>query len=396
MIKRVKLLLLSQQGPLMNEKFKYFNHKISFWLILLGILIIIITYGFFHTHSAKKTNTPPPQHVVVTGVKTATVPVYLSALGSVVGSRVVTVRTQINGRLIRVAFTEGQMVKKGELLAEIDPSPYQSQLLQYQGQLERDQALLANAKIDLQRYQTLWTQDSVAKQVLDTQVSLVSQYEGVVKLDEGLIAGVKVNLGYCEITSPIDGRVGLRLVDPGNYVQTSDTTGIAVLTMINPIDVIFTIAEDAVPEVMQQMQAVKSIPVEAYDRAQNKLLATGKLLTIDNQIDPTTGTVKLKAEFANENNQLFPNQFVNVRLLVATLKNATVVPTLAIQTGVSGNYVYLLEKDSTVRVQPVVIGVTQGDITTIKLGLSPHQSVVTEGADKLTDGIKVIPEGLKS
>jgi multidrug efflux system membrane fusion protein len=369
--------------------YKSFNRKTGFWSILIVLIIILITLRFFSTHSSNHNNTSSSPSVVVALVQKSNIPVYLSALGTVIPTYTVTVKTQINGRLIKVLFNEGQMVKTGDLLAEIDPSPYEAQLLQYQGQLERDQALLANAKIDLERYNKLWAEDSVAKQVLDTQSSLVKQYDGLVKIDQGQINAVNVNLGYTRITSPIDGRVGLRLVDPGNFVQTTDTTGIAVINMLNPITVVFTLPEDSVPEVMQQTNAGKSLTVEAYDRSQNKLLATGTLMTVDNQIDPTTGTVKLKAQFNNDNNRLFPNQFVNVRLLIKTLQNATTIPTSAIQYGIPKTFVYLLKNNSTVNVQQVLVGVSEGNISTINLGVFPGQFVVVEGADKLSDGMKV-------
>lgn len=364
-----------------------FYRKTGFWIIVLVILILIIIIQHFPFGKHKKA--APAIPVVVSAVRLADVPVYLSELGAVTPTYTVTVKTQINGQLLRVLYKEGQMVKKGELLAEIDPRPYQAQLTQYEGQLLRDQALLANAQTDLKRYQTLWRQDSVAKQTLDTQVSTVQQYEGAVKFDEGQIQAVKVNLIYCEITSPVDGRVGLRLVDPGNYVQTSDTTGLAVIATLKPITVIFSIPEDNVPDVLEQINAGQVLTVKAYDRQQNKLLATGKLLTIDNQIDPTTGTVKLRAQFENENNTLFPSQFVNAGLLVKTLHHVAVVPTAAVQHGVQNNFVFLVNPDHTVSMKVVSTGVTSGEYTVINSGLAPGQSVVVEGADKLTEGATV-------
>jgi multidrug efflux system membrane fusion protein len=364
-----------------------FYRKTGFWIIVLIILVIIIFIQ--HWPFSKNKKLIPTIPVVVSSVKSADVPVFLSELGAVIPTYTITVRTQINGQLLRVLYKEGQIVKKGDLLAEIDPRPYQAQLTQFEGQLLRDQALLANAKLDLKRYQTLWRQDSVAKQTLDTQVSLVNQYMGAVKFDEGQIQAVKVNLIYCQIRSPVDGRVGLRLVDAGNYVQTTDTTGLAVIATLQPITVIFSIPEDNVPEVLEQINAGNVLTVKAYDRQLNKLLAVGTLLTIDNQIDPTTGMVKLRAEFKNENNVLFPNQFVNVLLLVKTLQGAIVVPTAAIQHGAQYNFVYRLNKNNTVNIKPVTTGVVYGQDTVIKSGVAVGEQVVIEGADKLTDGALV-------
>lgn len=371
----------------LNNEDEPFYRKTGFWLVVLGILILIILIQ--HWPFGKKNKSPPAVPVVSAIAHTANVPVVLSELGAVVPTYTVTVRTQINGQLLKVLFTEGQMVKKGDLLAEIDPRPYQAQLIQYEGQLIRDKALLANAQLDLQRYQRLWKQDSVAKQTLDTQASLVNQYIGNIKTDEGLILATKVNLIYCEIMSPVDGRIGLRLVDAGNYVQVTDTTGIAVIATLKPITIIFSIPEDNVPEVLEQINAGKSLIVNAYDRQQNKLLATGTLLTIDNQIDPTTGMVKLRAQFANENNALFPNQFVNVQLIVKTLQNATIIATAAIQHGAQNNFVYIINSDKKVNVKVVVPGVVYGEETVIKSGVNPGQMVVIEGADKLTEGSTV-------
>lgn len=362
----------------------YLRHT-RFWNILLVIFLTLFLVRC-HSFESKK---HPGLLVVLGKVQTSNVPVYFTALGSVIPTYTVTVRTQINGQLLRVLFREGQMVKAGDLLAQIDPRLYEAQLVQYQGQLARDQALLANAKVDQKRYQTLWKQDSVAKQTLDTQLSLVQQDEGIVKIDEGLIQSTKVNLLYTNITAPIDGRIGLRLVDPGNYVQTSDVAGIAVINMLNPISVVFTLPEDNVPAVLEQLHAGKTLTVETYDRLQNKLLATGTLLTIDNQIDPTTGTVKLKASFNNENNLLFPNQFVNVKLLVTTIENATIVPTAAIQHGVQNTFVYLAKNDDKVSIQPIVVGMTSGENTVVTSGLTAGQDVVVDGTDKLTDGAEI-------
>ena len=375
------------QHPI-NNKRKPFNQRLGFWL---AVLFITLIYARIHhqnlTHRQNTAKTPPL--VVLTQAATRTMPVFLSALGTVTPTYTVTVKTQVNGQLIHVLFREGQLVKAGDLLAEIDDRPYQAQLMEYEGQLARDQAQLANALIDLKRYQTLWKQDAVSEQTLATQESLVKQLQGTIKLDQGLVDTAKVNLTYTKITSPIDGRIGLRLVDPGNIVQTSDTTGIAVINLISPITVVFTLPEDDISEVVKQIDKNKPLTVEAFNRQQTTLLTTGQLLTIDNQVDTTTGTVKLKAVFDNKNNELFPNQFVNIRLLLKTLPNAVVLPTATIQHDNNGSFVYLYHPDQTVSVNPVVTGITHQDITTINSGIKPGQTVVLEGMDKLTTGMKV-------
>lgn len=358
--------------PFSRKKFfREFNRSLTFWVV---VLIIVVFYGVTRHHnqakSVKMANGALTQ-VVLAASRISNVPVYITALGNVAPTYSVTVKTQINGTLLRVLYKEGQLVREGELLAEIDPRPYEAQLVQYEGQLERDQALLANARVDLVRYKRLWRQDSVSQQTLATQESLVEQYEGAVKTDQGLLDATKVNLIYTRITSPINGRVGLRLVDPGNFVQTTDSSGLMIINTLNPITVIFTIPENNIPEVAKKVYDSKVLTVEAYDRTQNILLATGKLLTIDNQVDPTTGTVKLRAQFANDDNRLFPSQFVNIKLLITTLLNATIVPTAAIQYGSQGPFVYLLHTNLTVSATPVTVGVTVGDNTSISTGLSP-------------------------
>lgn len=350
-------------------------------LVLIGILI--------KKHQNKPVRGKPPIHVAVAKVTTRDVPVFLTALGNVIATYTITVKTQINGLLMKVHYKEGQRVKTGDLLAEIDQRLLLAQLEQYKGQLIRDEALLANAQVDLARYQQLWKQDSISQQTLATQESLVKQYQGAIEIDKGLIESTQVNLIYSHITSPIDGRIGLRLVDPGNFVQTTDTTGLFVITSINPITVIFTIPEDDVPRILPQIFSQKTLEVKAYDRQQNKQLATGTLLAINNQIDTTTGTVRLRAQFDNPDSTLFPNQFVNIKLLVETLTQATVIPTAAIIHGSKGDFVFRLNDNKTVTRQAVKTGVTTGEETVIREGLTAGQQVVVDGLDKLTSGASV-------
>lgn len=281
------------------------------------------------------------------------------------------------------------MVRAGELLAEIDPRPFQVQLEQAEGQLARDQALLNNAQADLERYKLLFAEDSMPKQQLDTQQSLVRQYEAAIQSDQAQVDNAKLQLTYCRITSPLGGRVGLRLVDAGNMIHATDANGLVVITQLQPITVLFTIPEVSLPPVMGKLKAGARLAVEAYDRERKKKLATGTLLTIDNQIDPTTGTVKLKAEFANADGSLFPNQFVNARLLVNTLQNTVLVPNAAIQHSPRSAYVYVVKADSSVEARNVEANLTEGDQTSIAKGLAPGENVVIDGVDKLQPGTKV-------
>jgi multidrug efflux system membrane fusion protein len=332
-----------------------------------------------------------PLPVAIAPVRSREFPLYLSALGNVTARNTVTVRPRVEGQLARVLFTEGQLVKAGDLLAEIDPRPFEVQVTQANGQLARDQAQLTNARIDLERYQTLLRQDSIAKQQVDTQEALVRQYQGSVEADRGAVENAKLQLSYTKITAPLGGRLGLRQVDPGNMVRASDTNGLVVITQVQPINVLFSIPEDRLTAVRRRLQADATLPVDAYDRDGKVKLASGKLLTIDNQIDPATGTIKLKAEFANGDNALFPNQFVNVRMHVDTLANANVVPTPAVQRGSPGTFVYRVNDDDTVSVQPVKLGPVDGETTVIAEGVKAGDRVVVDGTDKLRDGAKIEP-----
>jgi multidrug efflux system membrane fusion protein len=332
-----------------------------------------------------------PASVAVAVVKTDTLDVRLTALGTVTPRNIVTVHTRVDGPLLNVHFVEGQMVKTGQLLAEIDPMPLKAALDQAQGQLMRDQALLANALVDLDRYKGLIATDSVPKQQYDTQVATVAQYKGIVLTDQGMVDSARLSLSWSRIVSPISGQVGLRQVDPGNIVKAADTTGLVIITQMDPTTVVAAIPEGQVPALLKRMRESADVPVEAWDAGVRRILATGKLLSTDNQIDTTTGTLKLKAEFANPNLVLFPNQFVNVRVLLGQETNAIVIPQSGVQRGSQqGVYAFVVKDDSTVTVRTIKLGTVDGERVGVTSGLNVGERVVIDGADKLKEGAKVV------
>ncbi|MBX9943068.1 MAG: MdtA/MuxA family multidrug efflux RND transporter periplasmic adaptor subunit, partial [Reyranella sp.] len=367
---------------------------------LFGIglgLAVVVGAGWYISQggtSAPKTQAgrSPPGAGVPVGVAAAAkgdIPVVIRALGTVTPLATVNVKTQITGKLVEVHLKEGQMVKEGELLAVVDPRTYEVALQQAQGQLQRDEALLKNAQIDLERYRKLVAQDSIARQQLDTQAALVRQYEAALIINQALVDAAKLNVTYTRIVAPLTGRIGLRQVDRGNYVTMGDATSICVIIQVQPISVVFTIPEDSLPAVRRRLRSGATLEVRALDRAQKVELGLGRLDTSDNQIDATTGTVKLRAVFENAEENLFPNQFVNVRLMVETVKDATVVPSAAIQRGQPGTFVYLVKPDETVEIRVVDLGATDGERVAITKGLQVGDLVVIDGTDRLRDGAKI-------
>ena len=374
----------------------------SFLSFLIGLIIVgglgYYSYRTFaptpaqHTGRGQHFAGGPPQSVGAATIGTGNIRIIYSGLGTVTPLATITVRTQINGQLLEVPFKEGQHVKKGDLLAQIDDRPYQLLAQQYQGQLAHDQGLLEQAQLDLVRYQTLVAQNSIARQQAEDQAYIVKQDQGSVLTDQALIAQQQLNITYCHIVSPVTGRVGIRIVDPGNYVQTSDTNGLAVVTQLEPISVIFSLPEDDIPDVMTQMKAGQ-LTATVYDRANVHELGTGTVTVLDNQIDTTTGMVRFRAEFPNTDESLFPNQFVNVQVLVRTLQNVITAPVPAIQRGAPGTFVYLVNPDHTVSVHKVTLGPSEGGMVQITDGLKPGDRVVTDGTDRLSDGARVIIPG---
>lgn len=337
----------------------------------------------------KEKKKKPPIPVVAAAATTGDIEIHLGALGTVSPLHAVTVRTRIDSQLVTVHFREGQMVRQGQLLAQIDRRPFEVQLAQAQAQMARDRALLANARLDLERYRVLLEQDSVAKQTLDTQQALVQQYEGMIAANQAAIDNARLQLVYCDIVSPVSGRAGLRHVDPGNMVRSGDPNGIVTVTQLDPISVVFSIPEDRLPVVMQKVRMGERLRVDAYDRSGRERIATGSLVTVDNQIDPTTGTVKLKAVFPNAGHRLFPNQFVNVRMLVDVQRGATLIQDAAVQRGSKGTFVYAVKPDQTVDLRPVSLGAGQDGRVAVIDGLKPDELVVIDGADRLREGADV-------
>ena len=365
-------------------------------LVLTSILALLIVTGIVWwsrqgtaPQQANGGRNAAPMSIVPEVVGKGDIGINLNALGTVTSLATVTIRTQISGYLMKVDFKEGDEVKKGDLLAEIDPRPYEATLAQARGQLARDEAMLKGAQVDLTRYQGLAAQNAVPHQTLDTQIALVAQDEGTVEADRAAVKSAEVNLQYCRIVSPLDGRVGLRLVDQGNYVTPGDATGLVVITQLKPISVLFPLPEDNLQAISKRIQAGAVLPAAAYDRSGAAKIADGTLQTFDSQIDPTTGTIKLRAQFSNETEILYPNQFVNIRLLLDTHKDVTTISTAGVQRGVPGTFVYLVNADNTVSVRPVHLGVTDGDRVEVSSGLAPGDRIVIDGADKLRDGAKI-------
>ena len=375
-----------------------------FYVLPISLLVLVIAVaGFYFQQSSTLPDgksvpgkgkhgfeeADAPSAVSIETVTQADFPVYLKGLGTVTALRTVIVKPRVDGELVRIAYTEGQMVKQGDLLAEIDPRPFQIQLQQVEGQMLRDEALLKNAQIDHARYLTLLEQDSIAAQQTVTQEAQVKQYQGLVTMDKAQVDNAKLQLSYTRLTSPIPGRVGLRQIDQGNIVHANDTNGLVVITQLQPISVVFTLPEDQVQLVTQRWRSNEPVIVEVYDRAGKTKLAVGKLLAIDNQIDPTTGTLKLKGQFDNNEGTLFANQFVNVKMNLETLHDAVLVSSAAIQHDTQGAFVYVVNPDKTIQIRRVTLGATEAEKVVVQSNLSANEKVVIEGTDRLHEGSRV-------
>ncbi len=365
--------------------------RVWFWAALL-VIVLALAWAVSSTRGARpqpRPAGPPPVPVSSATAQLGDMPVYLDALGSVAPYYMVTIHTRVDGELMKVYFREGQFVRAGDVLAEIDPRPFQVQLEQAQGQMAHDEAALANARLDLARYQTLLPQEAIPKQQADTQAAVVQQDEAQLKTDQAAIDNARLQLTYCRVTAPISGRIGLRLVDPGNIVHVSDSTGLLVITQMQPITVLFTLPEDNLPAVLAKLRAGASLAIDAYNRDRSAKLSSGRLLTADNTIDANTGTLRLKGEFENREETLYPNQFVNVRLLLEIRRGQVIVPSAAIQRGSQGTFVYVVKPGQTVEVRLVTVSITEADKTSIERGLQAGEVVVTEGTDKLQPGSHV-------
>ena len=361
-------------------------------IIAIAVLIFIIVAWAIYWAISKGKNQPPRGGAVAVSVASVTqsdAPLEITALGTVNSTNTVTVHSRVDGQLMKLHFTEGEFVKSGQLLAELDDRPFKAQLLQAEGQLLRDKALLDNARLDLQRYRQLLQLNSISKQQVDTQASLVKQYEGTVRMDQGTVDQAKLQITYCRITAPVSGRVGLRQVDLGNIVHASDTNGIVTITQEQPINVVFSIPEVDLTQVMAAYSANNRLEVEAWDRDDKNVLSHGAILAMDNQLDTNTGTITIKAKFENTDRKLYPNQFVNVHMNLGSVSNAVLVPTVAVQLGKQGHTVYRVNSDNTVTLVKVKIGATSGDNTIIESGLESGDVVVIDGVDKLRDGSQI-------
>ncbi|WP_457798180.1 MdtA/MuxA family multidrug efflux RND transporter periplasmic adaptor subunit [Methylocystis sp. S23] len=391
-----------------NDRRGYGPHKLRLTLRLVsGVALVALSIAGLGYGYSKVAGNPKeagqigkgpgrtPTRVAAAEIVKGDFPVVLSGLGTVTPSATAVVKTRISGHLVDVDFKEAQYVKAGDVLASVDPRPYQLALAQAEGQLQKDLALLQNAERDLARYEALIRKmkDVISAQQVDAQRALINQYKGTVAIDRALVDQARLNLAYCKIVSPIDGRVGLRQVDQGNYVQPGDANGVAVVTRLSPITVVFTLPESRLPAVLKKTRAGETLTVVAYDHERSTELARGHLIAVDNQIDASSGTVKLRAEFQNEDERLFPNQFVNADLLVDTLRDATLAPSAAVQQGAKGPFVYAIREDATVQARPVRLGPAQGEQVVVSDGLAAGEKVVVEGADRLREGAAVALPG---